>query len=848
MRTPRSLVVFLSLIALAMPTVVHAQGLTADVTGTIVPNSQGAAVDDAWALFVNPAGIAFVDSFQLVGSYTGTANLSAVTGHRLSSGAVFAPGGGFSFGSGMTVMAVAGSRAPVVVPTGAFALRVDRMVAFGAQVHGIVPLTPGAGTRLVGDVGVQIRPVSFLALGLSLHSLGALHIDDRTSVRAGVSVRPFGKYLTVGTDVRVIAGSTDPLSPSTYAGATIVPGALARLQLLGVGLSLGATVTDLSLRATTAPGFTVGASLDVNTSHLGALLLGDVSSALGAQAGAGFRISAEEFESVLPNRREWLSFSLAGDGVPVADAGNIIEELLAASVHPISVLAGLERASRDDAVEGVVIHLAGLSVGWGRAHELREALLLLRSKGKKVVVHMDGGDDSDVYLASAADKVFLSPAGGLSLDGLAMTMTYAARALERFGVRAIAITAGDYKSAPRSFTADGPNAAELEVQNAILDITFDLLVTKIAEGRGLTTTEVKRIIDMGGLTADEAKSTKIVDALGYWGDIPKLIENEFEGSGKPLLRTDYLEDNTRKDRWRDPPRIAVIPIIGDITMGSGGGSPLGIFGGGGAGSDVVIAAIQKAKDDSDIDAVVLRIDSPGGDAVASDLIWHAVMELREEKPVVASMGDVAASGGYYIAAGAKEIFAEPSTITGSIGVFALMFNAEQLANDVGITSVELSRGALPPASLLRAPGAEETARLEAQIDWMYERFLSAIKEGRGMPDEKLRPLAGGRVWTGVEARERGLVDHLGGIDAALARARELANLDADDEFEVAILSGEDEIVPRFSSAVRVLAGANADEERIKKAVRLLLGDDVGMALAASEGRPLAATPVRYRVE
>jgi len=847
MRAQSLSLVALVAVSFAFADAARAQGLAGDITGTVVPNSQSAAVDDAWSMYVNPAGIAFVDAFQLVGAYNGTATLTSITSHQVSSSAVVAPGAGVALGTGMTVMTVPGARAPVLVPTGALALRLDRALAVGAQVNGILPLVPGAGARLVADVGVQIRPFSFLALGVSAHSLGALHVDDRTSLRAGLSLRPFGKYLTVGTDVRFVAGSTDPFTSAMYAGATAVPSAVARLQLFGVGLSVGGTVTNLSLQSTTPPGFTVGASLDVNAANLGALLLADVSSAMGARGGVGFRVSAEEYESIFPSSSEWIAFSLTGDAVPVSDNDNVVEEILAGSVHPLSVLAGLERAARDDSVDGVVLTLNGLGIGWARAHELREALLLLRANGKRVVVHMNGGGDVDVYLASAADKIYLSPAGGIALDGLSMTMVYVARALERFGVRAIAITAGDYKSAPRTFTADEPNAAELEVQNAILDVTFDLLVSKVAEGRGLSTDEVRRIIDMGGLTADEARELKIVDGLCYSGDLPKVIEADL-GGGKPSLTTNYLDDATRTDRWRDPPRIAVIPVVGDIVMGDGGGSPLGILGGGGAGSDVVIAAIEAARDDSDVDAVVLRIDSPGGDALASDLIWHAVMQLREKKPVVASMGDVAASGGYYIAAGAKEIYAEPTTITGSIGVFALMFNAEQLAADVGVSTHELARGALPPASLTRAPTAEESSRLETQIDWMYERFLSAIKEGRGMPDEKLRPVAGGRVWTGIEAKERGLVDHLGGIDAAIRRARQLAGHDEDDDFEVSILSGDDELVPRFSSAVRALAGTRADEERLKKAARLLIGDDLHLAELTSEGRPLAVSPVRYRIE
>jgi protease-4 len=273
-------------------------------------------------------------------------------------------------------------------------------------------------------------------------------------------------------------------------------------------------------------------------------------------------------------------------------------------------------------------------------------------------------------------------------------------------------------------------------------------------------------------------------------------------------------------------------------------------GGGGAGAHDIVEAVDRAAEDSGVKAIVLRIDSPGGDALASDLIWHAVMKAREKKPVVASMGDVAASGGYYVASAANTIFAEPNTITGSIGVFGLMFNAERLADDAGVRTYSLQRGALPGPSLLHGLSDEERAALQASVNNTYEQFLDAVITGRGktagLEKDKLRDIAEGHVWTGKQALERKLVDNMGGIAEALQDAKKRANLGDDEEVGLDVITGHEDDLMKMTGLVSVFGGARA--AAIESAARLLLGDPDAVAFLLTEkGRPMAVAPVTVRV-
>ena len=831
-----------------------AQGVPDARTGITLPSSQAAAVEDSTALLINPAGLAFVEGLELSLGAFGRVTPAAATVPLVGTvvdGQLALGGGGLTLGGGLSYQHDPAQSARLTTSL-ALALALHETLAVGAAAHGISPLLASAHTEWLVDVFTQIRPTRFVALGLGLEGLGDQDLGP-TTLRAGISVRPLQEMLTLGLDARLIPGSTDVGSATWLNNALLVPGVVARLDLGGVGLALGASVKNLGLSTTGPLEVEALASVEVNGGHAGATLIGGAGGLGSTANGAGglrLRASTARWTSILPDSGRWLSIALTGDGVPVVDSEGLFQELFADRPPASYVLAALDDASHDSGVEGVVVRLKGLSLGWGRATELRAALARLKSAGKKVVVHMDAGDDTDIYVASAASQVYLSPAGAVGLDGLRATMVYIGETLGEFGIQAEAVAAGKYKSAPRTFTHDAPSPEELEVENALLDSAFAALTEAIASGRGLTVDEVKAIIDLGGLSAHEALEKKIVDALIYEDEIDSRVE---QLAGHPvMLNADFLDDEERSVRWDAPPAIALIPVTGTIQMGRAGGGLDDLLGGSSTGSDDFVEAVENAVEDDSIKAIVVRVDSPGGDALASDLMWRAVMRARDKKPVIATMGDVAASGGYYVASAAHEILAEPDAITGSIGVFGLMFHAQGLADKYGVRAFEVARGARPGPTLFRGPTDAERERLQTSVNNTYERFLEAIIEGRGqtrLTIEALRASAEGRVWTGHQALERKLIDREGSIVDALALARERAGIAPRERIELRVITGHEDDLGRLVGFSAAIVGLRAREQALQTAVRLFLGLPAETAFAVEHaGTPLTLSPVGVRVE
>ncbi len=824
----------------------RAQGLVDPHAGQVLPNSQSAAVDDATALMVNPAGLAWVEGLELQSGWQ--TRIAPAPGDDLDFGHVgdmeAVVGGPFGIlAGGLGLELPSSAAAPRLRASLGSAVALDHALSVGATVHGVRAL--GAGSSDVyGDLGFQLRPARFIAFGLVAEQLGA---KAGAAVRGGVSVRPLGEMLTVGVDARFRPASGD--LTSAFVNGGFDPALSARLDLGGAVIVAGAQLQNLNASAAVPIGVEASAAVQLDLENIGMTLLGGASG-LGTGtvtgiAGARSRFSSTAWESLLSPGGRWVGLTLTGDGVPLREGRSVVQQLFDEEPSSMWVLAALDNLADDDSVDGLVLRLQGLQLGWGRATELRAAILKLRANGKTVAVHLDGGDDIDVFVASAADKVWMTPTGGLGLDGLRAQMVYVGSTLDKIGVKAEAVAAGRYKSAPRMFTHDEPSAEEIEVENALLDGVYTTLTTAVAAGRGLGVDEVKAIIDLGGLTGPEAVEKKIVDELAYDDQLPELVAALSGRPGeKAFIEGAWLDRTEKLSRWEAPPRVALIPIVGAISMGRAGG---GLFSQGGAGAEDVVDAVNQAAEDSSVKAIVLRIDSPGGDALASDLIWRAVMLARDKKPVIATMGDVAASGGYYIAAAAHEILAEDDTITGSIGVFALLFSAGQLASDLGVRSFELQRGARPGPDLFRGPTADERARMQEHVDQTYEQFLDAIVAGRGsrIAKEDLRAIAGGRVWTGKEAIERKLVDRSGSVVDAIKLARERAGLSEDEPLELSVMTGREGELPGLGALGSVMSSVLgiSKTEGLSAAMRLLLGDpEMAAFVVDTQGRPLALGP------
>ena len=417
----------------------------------------------------------------------------------------------------------------------------------------------------------------------------------------------------------------------------------------------------------------------------------------------------------------------------------------------------VDRVAEEKRVRGVVIVLRSLGAGMATATSLRKAIQRLRETGREVVVYLpNGGDTREMYVASAANRVLATPHATIAPVGFVSSSRYAKRALDKVGIGAERLAAGAYKSAGETFALDKMSDAQREQLGAVLDTFYEELASAISEGRKVDRERVKELVDGAPYSSERAVENSLIDGVAYEDELPKAL------GGAHLVSADrFLASRRRRllPELRKQPVLAVLPLHGAITSGSG---PFAM-------DDRFIAAVRAARANRRVKGVILHIDSPGGGALASDRIHHELVQLAHEKPVVAYFGNVAASGGYYAAAAAHHIVAEPTTITGSIGVVAAQVIVEPLMQKLGIVTETLQRGAhatlLDP---LHPVNEDERAVLETEIQSFYDGFLNVVATGRKWSRDEVHAVAQGRVWSGRDAKEKGLVDELGDGRAALA--------------------------------------------------------------------------------
>lgn len=444
----------------------------------------------------------------------------------------------------------------------------------------------------------------------------------------------------------------------------------------------------------------------------------------------------------------------------------------------------------DPEVAGLVVRIDRLEAGWAKVGEMREALLDFRSSGKTVLVFAESLDNRGYYLACAADRIYLAPAGDVDLTGLAAYLTFYRGTLDKVGVDPELEQAGKYKSAVETFTRAEPSGEHREAVESVLDDLYDEFVAALAAGRDLDPDSVRALIDRGPFTASEAQGVGLVDSLVYADQLEDLIE-DLEGSRRRIVRESVFRRVRDEDReWFDWRRreVAVVFVTGAIV--SGESSEGGLFAGPVVGSATIARALKQAREDDRVAAIVLRVDSPGGSMLASDVIWREVSRCRQEsgKPVVVSMSDVAASGGYYVSCSADTILAMPATITGSIGVVSGKFAYPELQRKLGITTATITRGRHADMwSGRRRFTDEERDKLRHQLDQAYAVFVGRVAQGRGMEAAAVDSVAQGRVWTGRQARRCKLVDLEGGLNRAVQVAAQAGGVKEGEGFGVRLL-------------------------------------------------------------
>ncbi len=453
----------------------------------------------------------------------------------------------------------------------------------------------------------------------------------------------------------------------------------------------------------------------------------------------------------------------------------------------LEVLEVLETAARDPQVDGVLLHLAGAPRGWSRVHAVRRAVERVREAGKPVAAYADCLEAEDLLVASAASRIFLPETGSVFLVGLRSESLFLRGLAERLEVQPEIIRVGSHKTAGEIFTRDSMSPEQREQMETLLDDIFQELLNGIADGRKLALEEVRALVDRGPFRAPAALEAGLIDACRY----PDELEAELEKlspvppDDRPGPRRVQLVEapvfhalRARDPGWRpllgDLPRIAYVVASGAIHRGAGAR---------GIASDLMQDLFERIRRDPGVRGVVLRLDTPGGDGLASDLIWRAVTRLGRDKPVVVSMADVAASGGYSVATAADAVFAEAGTITGSIGVVGGKVNLEGLYRRIGVFKDAVERGARAGLwSETRGFTPPERAAMRSQMEEVYETFVDRVAKGRGLPAEQVQQIAQGRVWSGARAHSLGLVDALGGPLEALREVRRRAGLAEDARF------------------------------------------------------------------
>jgi protease-4 len=420
-----------------------------------------------------------------------------------------------------------------------------------------------------------------------------------------------------------------------------------------------------------------------------------------------------------------------------------------------------------------------VDAGWAKLHQIRQDLLAYKKSGKPLIAFLRSAGTREYYLASAADKIYISPEDFLDMKGLRAELSYYKKTLDKIGVQVEIEHIGRYKDAGDMFTEAGMSPETRQVLDGVLDSVYAHLIETIAAGRKRTPAEIRSTFDEGPFTAKQAQAKGLVDALRFEDQVYGELKTQLkQGEIKKLGHRDYVRAVAGSDRDA-PKRIAWIVGEGAIVRGSGEdamGSDEGFS------SGAYISMLRRVANDRNIDGAILRVDSPGGDAFASDEILREVMLLRQKKPVVISMSDAAASGGYYVAMTGDPILAYPNTITGSIGVLYGKVNLRGLYDKLGIQKEMLTRGRNAAMDTSYGPMTPEArAKLRSMLEEFYTSFVGKAAESRNKKYEELESLAQGRVWLGWEAREKGLIDEVGGIDRAIELVKKKGNIAAKDK-------------------------------------------------------------------
>ncbi len=750
-------------------------------TGALQAGSSLTLGVDAGDLDTNPAQLGWLRAWSVLLVHTELVSNSRYLGR----------GTGAFFGFRVPLLPLSLSLgAQVLRPSDAFGERYPMMgklslglavqpyewLSFGVGGHVfITPHSPVRSGLATLDAGITVRPTTWLSLATVVRDLtnpswAGLPLQRRWEFEVGLNPLASGR---LGIALGIAVGERrQDLAPRAVVQAEVWP-----------GFTLFADATWLRRDLDSADGverrvndvrFTAGLRLDFERVGVSAAFVGGAPALRGGAAAGvsvAVRISGDRYRTVNRDRKRILLMDL-GEG---SDTRTHWRRL-----------AALHAAARQRGVRAVLVKISA-GLGWAASEEVRRAFFAIRKRGKKVIVYLYAATAQGYYMSLAADRILLFPGGGLRFAGLVSSRLFFKKALDKLGIKAQIFRHSEYKSAPETFTREGPSPAASKVRDALLDDFSGRYYSAMSTRPKIrSSAHALEVLQKGPFTAKQAVTLGLVDKLIFPDKVPEYV-HKFLGR---RLSFERLPERRRKPKdWGLAPVVAVVAVEGDIVDGKSRTLPL--LGRRLAGARTLIKLLSALAGEARVKAIVLRVDTGGGSALGSEALWRTVQQIAKEKPVVASFGNVAASGGYFLAAPAKLIYAEPSCITGSIGIFAGKADLSGLLSKVGVTVDIKKRGGARADvdTFFRPYTPAEQAALKKKLRYYYLRFVDAVAKGRKKLGKraKVLPLAGGRVWTGYQARQKGLVDRAGGLYEAVQAARKLGGVRVGDGHRVVVL-------------------------------------------------------------
>ncbi len=750
--------------------------VNAQVRNLPLPNRSASLVDDASAVDINPGGLGLIKGSHILYQYSRLQRTNG-SGHRFFWAGnllkVFTASMGYTFfNPGDRPDQVLAFPNPPSASSGfplnpysllsvGLGLNSEKKVGLGFSYHRLFPKqNSDMESAEFWDIGMLIRPHDKLSAGFSITNLNQpvlkKDVQERTWFDFSFGVRPWSDYITLAADI-MYSPHHQEVEPHYTLRVDPMPG----LQIVGY--------VDNRLA------HSVGINFDL--SHLGIGSFARLSEKKGLlDYSVHMRMSKEFFPSISGDgqrKRKPLSLAvihLKDDYEYKKYAGQFSFSL---GEDYLQLLLTLDKISKDRQIGGVFLKIDKLSMGLARIEEVKRLLEKINRQGKMTIAYLKEGSDSDYYLAISCKKILVHPAGSFFINGFSQEMIFLNQGLEKLGVKAQFVRRGKYKNAPDMFTRKKASPEQLEVSKSIVDDIQGRLVNQIIHHRKIAKPVIEKMMALGIQAPAQMLKSGLADQAFMEMELESGLEKVLH---RPVLMvTDYEERIYKERQWAPWPRIALVYLDAPIVSGRSHESPFGF--GNTVGADTIAEILSEIRLNPEIKGVILRIDSPGGSALASDEMWEQVDITRRVKPVVVSMGDVAASGGYYVASAADFILAEPSTITGSIGIFGGKLSLNNLLEKLGInTEVIKDTASADIFSPFRPFNQKELEEMQKHIDVGYHRFLDQVARGRSLKKEKVAQIAEGRVWTGRQAKEIGLVDKMGGIIDAIEMVKVRLNV------------------------------------------------------------------------